>query len=80
MHTGYCKPTPSPPPAAIQELRVTIRILPSQESKLKGFDSVILYFKYTCFEGYNFDKKFSLHLGRVLTMSVCDSDFRRALP
>ncbi|CAO2836538.1 unnamed protein product [Amaranthus hypochondriacus] len=32
MHTGYCKPTPSPPPAAIQELRVTIRILPSQES------------------------------------------------
>lgn len=54
MHTGYCKPTPSPPPAAIQELRVTIRILPSQESKLKGFNSVILYFKYTCFGGYNF--------------------------
>lgn len=32
MHTGYCRPTASPPPAAIQELRATIRILPPQES------------------------------------------------
>ncbi|WJX73014.1 hypothetical protein P8452_56841 [Trifolium repens] len=28
MHTGYCRPTASPPPAAdIQELRATIRVL-----------------------------------------------------
>ncbi|XP_050205402.1 uncharacterized protein LOC126655320 [Mercurialis annua] len=32
MHTGYCRPTASPPPAAIQELRATIRVLPSQDS------------------------------------------------
>lgn len=32
MHTGYCRPTASPPPAAIQELRATIRVLPPQES------------------------------------------------
>ncbi|XP_074307936.1 uncharacterized protein LOC141642868 [Silene latifolia] len=32
MHTGYCRPTASPPPAAIQELRATIRILPRQDS------------------------------------------------
>ncbi|XP_019452366.1 PREDICTED: uncharacterized protein LOC109354365 [Lupinus angustifolius] len=31
MHTGYCRPTASPPPAAIQELRATIRVLPSQD-------------------------------------------------
>ncbi|KAK2389067.1 hypothetical protein P8452_26860 [Trifolium repens] len=31
MHTGYCRPTASPPPAAIQELRVTIRVLPSKD-------------------------------------------------
>ncbi|KAL2925917.1 hypothetical protein RDABS01_020080 [Bienertia sinuspersici] len=29
---GYCRPTASPPPAAIQELRATIRILPPQET------------------------------------------------
>uniref|UniRef100_A0A803L504 Uncharacterized protein n=1 Tax=Chenopodium quinoa TaxID=63459 RepID=A0A803L504_CHEQI len=29
---GYCRPTASPPPAAIQELRATIRILPPQDS------------------------------------------------
>lgn len=28
MHTGYCRPTASPPPPAIQELRATIRVLP----------------------------------------------------
>ncbi|KAI4364344.1 hypothetical protein MLD38_020450 [Melastoma candidum] len=28
MHTGYCRPTASPPPSAIQELRATIRVLP----------------------------------------------------
>ncbi|CAL0321088.1 unnamed protein product [Lupinus luteus] len=27
---GYCRPTASPPPAAIHELRATIRVLPSQ--------------------------------------------------
>ncbi|XP_021861469.2 uncharacterized protein [Spinacia oleracea] len=32
MHTGYCRPTASPPPAAIQELRATIRVLPPQDS------------------------------------------------
>ncbi|KAK7344084.1 hypothetical protein VNO77_13334 [Canavalia gladiata] len=31
MHTGYCRPTASPPPAAIQELRATIRVLPPQD-------------------------------------------------
>ncbi|KAE9589703.1 putative histone deacetylation protein Rxt3 [Lupinus albus] len=31
MHTGYCRPTASPPPTAIQELRATIRMLPSQD-------------------------------------------------
>lgn len=31
MHTGYCCPTASPPPPAIQELRATIRVLPPQE-------------------------------------------------
>jgi hypothetical protein len=33
MHTGYCSPTSSPPPSAIQELRATVRVLPPQESK-----------------------------------------------
>ncbi|CAH9104130.1 unnamed protein product [Cuscuta epithymum] len=32
MHTGYCRPTASPPPPTIQELRATIRVLPPQES------------------------------------------------
>nr|XP_010924156.1 uncharacterized protein LOC105047065 [Elaeis guineensis]XP_010924157.1 uncharacterized protein LOC105047065 [Elaeis guineensis]XP_019706883.1 uncharacterized protein LOC105047065 [Elaeis guineensis] len=32
MHTGYCCPTSSPPPLAIQELRATVRILPPQDS------------------------------------------------
>uniref|UniRef100_A0A6P3Z087 zinc finger CCCH domain-containing protein 13-like isoform X2 n=1 Tax=Ziziphus jujuba TaxID=326968 RepID=A0A6P3Z087_ZIZJJ len=31
MHTGYCRPTASPPPPAIQELRATIRVLPPQD-------------------------------------------------
>ncbi|WJX68709.1 hypothetical protein P8452_53052 [Trifolium repens] len=32
MHTGYCRPTTSPPPAAaIQELRATIRVLPPKD-------------------------------------------------
>ncbi|CAD6265570.1 unnamed protein product [Miscanthus lutarioriparius] len=31
MHTGYCSPTSSPPPSAIQE-HATIRVLPPQES------------------------------------------------
>ncbi|KAK7391810.1 hypothetical protein VNO78_20232 [Psophocarpus tetragonolobus] len=31
MHTGYCRPTASPPPAAIQELRATVRVLPPQD-------------------------------------------------
>uniref|UniRef100_A0A1D1XYD6 Zinc finger CCCH domain-containing protein 13 n=1 Tax=Anthurium amnicola TaxID=1678845 RepID=A0A1D1XYD6_9ARAE len=30
MHTGYCRPTASLPPPAIQELRATIRVLPPQ--------------------------------------------------
>lgn len=33
MHTGYCRPTASPPPATIQELRATIRVLPPQDCK-----------------------------------------------
>ncbi|KAK9046541.1 hypothetical protein V6N11_052428 [Hibiscus sabdariffa] len=39
MHTGYCRPTASPPPSAIQELRATIRVLPPQDcytSKLRN--------------------------------------------
>ncbi|XP_054809762.1 uncharacterized protein LOC129311453 [Prosopis cineraria] len=31
MHTGYCRPTASPPPAAIQELCTVIRVLPPQD-------------------------------------------------
>lgn len=31
MHTGYCRPTASPPPAAIQELCAVIRVLPPQD-------------------------------------------------
>ncbi|PIA40938.1 hypothetical protein AQUCO_02300010v1 [Aquilegia coerulea] len=31
MHTGYCRPTASPPPSAIQELCATIRVLPPQD-------------------------------------------------
>ncbi|KAL5173880.1 hypothetical protein HKD37_16G046327 [Glycine soja] len=31
MHTGYCRPTASPPPMAVQELRTTIRVLPPQD-------------------------------------------------
>ncbi|KAL2236267.1 UNVERIFIED_CONTAM: Transcriptional regulatory protein rxt3 [Sesamum indicum] len=31
MHTGYCRPTASPPPSATQELRATIRVLPPQD-------------------------------------------------
>jgi hypothetical protein len=33
MHTGYFRPTASPPPPAIQELCATIRVLPPQDSK-----------------------------------------------
>ncbi|CAF2355240.1 unnamed protein product [Brassica napus] len=39
MHTGYCRPTSSPPPPTLQELRATIRVLPSQDyytSKLRN--------------------------------------------
>uniref|UniRef100_A0A1J3FFZ0 Zinc finger CCCH domain-containing protein 13 n=1 Tax=Noccaea caerulescens TaxID=107243 RepID=A0A1J3FFZ0_NOCCA len=39
MHTGYCRPTASPPPPTMQELRATIRVLPSQDyytSKLRN--------------------------------------------
>ncbi|KAL9278863.1 putative histone deacetylation protein Rxt3 [Arabidopsis thaliana] len=39
MHTGYCRPTASPPPPTMQELRTTIRVLPSQDyytSKLRN--------------------------------------------
>ncbi|XP_031099053.1 uncharacterized protein LOC116003010 [Ipomoea triloba] len=32
MHTGYCRPTASPPPPTILELCATIRVLPPQES------------------------------------------------
>lgn len=31
MHTGYCRPTASPPPSATQELRANIRVLPPQD-------------------------------------------------
>lgn len=31
MHTGYCRPTASPPPSAIQELRAVIKVLPPQD-------------------------------------------------
>lgn len=31
MHTGYCRPTVSRPPSAIQELRACIRVLPPQD-------------------------------------------------
>lgn len=31
MHTGYCRPTASPPPPAILELRATVRVLPPQD-------------------------------------------------
>ncbi|CDP21106.1 unnamed protein product, partial [Coffea canephora] len=34
MHTGYCRPTASPLEATIQELRVTIRVLPPQDCYL----------------------------------------------
>ena len=33
MHTGYFRPTASPPPPAIQELCAIIRVLPPQDSK-----------------------------------------------
>ncbi|KAF8046982.1 hypothetical protein N665_3277s0001 [Sinapis alba] len=39
MHTGYCRPTASPPPPTMQELRAAIRVLPSQDyytSKLRN--------------------------------------------
>ncbi|KAK3163722.1 hypothetical protein QOZ80_1AG0007440 [Eleusine coracana subsp. coracana] len=32
MHTGYCSPTSSPPPSAIQELRAAVQVLPPQDS------------------------------------------------
>ncbi|KAL2605405.1 hypothetical protein AAZX31_09G142300 [Glycine max] len=32
MHTGYCRPTASPPHMAVQELRTTIQVLPPQDS------------------------------------------------
>uniref|UniRef100_A0A0C9QUU9 TSA: Wollemia nobilis Ref_Wollemi_Transcript_7916_3074 transcribed RNA sequence n=1 Tax=Wollemia nobilis TaxID=56998 RepID=A0A0C9QUU9_9CONI len=32
MHTGYYRPTATPPPPAIHELRATIRVLPPQDS------------------------------------------------
>ncbi|KAJ0962229.1 hypothetical protein J5N97_030057 [Dioscorea zingiberensis] len=31
MHTGYCRPTASPPPSAIQELQAIVRVLPPQD-------------------------------------------------
>ncbi|XP_039132050.1 uncharacterized protein LOC120268859 isoform X1 [Dioscorea cayenensis subsp. rotundata] len=31
MHTGYCRPTSSPPPSPILELRATVRVLPPQD-------------------------------------------------
>ncbi|KAI7731255.1 hypothetical protein M8C21_027302 [Ambrosia artemisiifolia] len=31
MHTGYCRPTASPPPPAILELRATVKVLPPQD-------------------------------------------------
>ncbi|XP_047310319.1 uncharacterized protein LOC124913923 isoform X2 [Impatiens glandulifera] len=31
MHTGYCRPTTSAPPSAVQELRATIRVLPPRD-------------------------------------------------
>ncbi|GFY86423.1 zinc finger CCCH domain protein [Actinidia rufa] len=31
MHTGYCRPTASPPPPAVQELQATVRVLPPQD-------------------------------------------------
>ncbi|XP_071719824.1 uncharacterized protein [Rutidosis leptorrhynchoides] len=31
MHTGYCRPTASPPSSAILELRATVRVLPPQD-------------------------------------------------
>ncbi|XP_010546274.1 PREDICTED: zinc finger CCCH domain-containing protein 13-like isoform X2 [Tarenaya hassleriana] len=39
MHTGYCRPTASPPPPTIQELRATVRVLPPKDcysSKLRN--------------------------------------------
>lgn len=41
MHTGYCRPTASPPPPAILELRATIRVLPPQDCK-SMFNSILL--------------------------------------
>eukprot|EP00249_Psilotum_nudum_P017173 c26193_g1_i1 orf=586-1716(-) len=32
MHTGYYRPTPSPPPPSILELRAIVRVLPPQDS------------------------------------------------
>lgn len=53
MHTGYCRPTASPPPPAIQELRATIRVLPPQDCE---FDSNFILFIRYCLE--NISKMF----------------------
>lgn len=44
MHTGYCRPTASPPPSATQELRATIRVLPPQDCM---FQENNIYNKYS---------------------------------
>ncbi|CAN1342668.1 hypothetical protein LINPERPRIM_LOCUS39536 [Linum perenne] len=41
MHTGYCRPTASPPPPAIQELRATIRVLAPQDTHVLGYTSML---------------------------------------
>lgn len=46
MHTGYCRPTASPPPPSAQELRATIRVLPPQE----GMPENYRVFKVTVFK------------------------------
>lgn len=44
MHTGYCRPTASPPPPAIQELRATVKVLPPQDCK-SPYESELSIFK-----------------------------------
>ncbi|XP_047973896.1 uncharacterized protein LOC125216268 isoform X2 [Salvia hispanica] len=36
MHTGYCRPTASPPSSTTQELRATITVLPPQDSYISS--------------------------------------------
>lgn len=56
MHTGYCRPTASPPHAAIQELRATVRVLPPQDcmSLQHAFNFIS---KPLCFVKNTFQKK-----------------------